>query len=103
MHRLRQAETSGDKRKFDNKTKAPMGKTLARLWRYIGKYRILVVLAIILALTSSLLAIVGPRLSGMAINAIDIDAGKIDMSVVYKCVIWMLVCYLSSSILSYVL
>ena len=103
MHRMRQAEMSGDKRKFDNKNKAPMGKTLLRLWRYIGRYRILVVLAVILALTSSLLAIAGPRLSGMAINAIDLGAGKFDMQTIYDCVTWMLVCYLSSSVLSYVL
>ena len=103
MHRLMKAETSGDKRKFDNQKKVPMGKTLARLWRYIGKYRILVVLAIILALSSSLLAIIGPRLSGWAINAIDLGAGKFDMQTIYTCVFWMLVCYLSSSVLSYVL
>ena len=103
MHRLRQAETSGDKRKFDNQKKVPMGKTLARLWRYIGKYRFLVILAAFLALTSSLLAIIGPRLSGKAINAIDFGAGKINMQTVYSCVIWMLICYLSSSALSYVL
>ena len=103
MHRLRQAETSGDKRKFDNQKKVPMGKTLLRLWRYIGKYRILVILAAFLALTSSLLAIVGPRLSGVAINAIDFGAGKVDMTVIYKCVIWMLIFYVSSSVLSYIL
>ena len=103
MHRLRQAETSGDKRKFDNKAKAPMGKTLARLWKYIGKYRALVILAAVLALTSSLLAIAGPRLSGTAINAIELGTGKVNMPVIYKCVVWMLVCYLSASGLSYVL
>ena len=103
MHRLVQAERSGDKRKFDNQKKVPMGKTLARLWRYIGKYRILVILAAILALTSSLLAIIGPRLSGYAINAIDLGAGKVDMQVIYKCVTWMLIFYISSSVLSYIL
>ena len=103
MHRLRQAETSGDKRKFDNKQKLPMGKTLGRLWRYIGKYRVLVVLAVILALVSSLLAIAGPWFSGEAINAIEFGAGKVNMKTIYTCVIWMLVCYLSASGLSYVL
>ena len=103
MHRLVQAERSGDKRKFDNQKKVPMGKTLARLWRYIGKYRILVILAVILALTSSLLAIAGPWFSGEAINAIDLGAGKVNMNTIYSCVIWMLVCYLSASGLSYVL
>lgn len=103
MHRLRQAETSADKRKFDNQKKVPMGKTLARLWRYIGKYRILVVLAAFLALTSSLLAVIGPRLSGIAIDAIDLGKGNVDMAVIYKCVTWMLIFYLSSSVLSYIL
>ena len=103
MHRLVQAERSGDKRKFDNQKKVPMGKTLARLWRYIGKYRILVILAVFLALTSSLLAIAGPWFSGEAINAIDLGAGKVNMNTIYSCVIWMLVCYLSASGLSYVL
>ena len=103
MHRLRQAETSGDKRKFDNKAKVPMGKTLGRLWRYIGKYRVLVVLAVILALVSSLLAIAGPWFSGEAINAIEFGAGKVNMQTIYTCVIWMLACYLSASALSYVL
>ena len=103
MHRLVQAERSGDKRKFDNQKKVPMGKTLVRLWRYIGKYRILVILAVFLALTSSLLAIAGPWFSGEAINAIDLGAGKVNMNTIYSCVIWMLVCYLSASGLSYVL
>ena len=103
MHRLTKGEMSGDKRKFDNKKKVPMGKTLLRLWRYIGKYRIMVVLAVILALTSSLLAIVGPRLSGMAINVIELGAGNFDMHTIYKYVMWMLICYLSASILSYIL
>lgn len=103
MHRLRQAETSADKRKFDNQKKVPMGKTLVRLWRYIGKYRILVVLAAFLALTSSLLAVIGPRLSGIAIDAIDLGKGNVDMAVIYKCVTWMLIFYLSSSVLSYIL
>ncbi|MBQ8797663.1 MAG: ABC transporter ATP-binding protein [Oscillospiraceae bacterium] len=99
---MMQAERSGDKRVFEKK-KVNMGKVLLRLWRYIGKYRILVVLAVILALSSSLLAIVGPRLSGDAINEISKGPGKFDMDVICNYVVWMLVCYLSASGLSYVL
>jgi hypothetical protein len=44
--RMSRAERSGDTRKFGNK-KVPMGKMLLRLWRYIGKNRLLVVLALI--------------------------------------------------------
>ena len=102
MHRMLQAERSGDKRTFEKK-KVNMGKVLLRLWRYIGKYRILVVLAVILALSSSLLAIVGPRLSGDAINEISKGAGNFNMDTIFSCVTWMLVCYLSASGLSYVL
>ena len=102
MSRFTQAERSKDKRTFENK-KVDMGKTLLRLWKYIGKYRFLVVLAVFLSVTSSLLAIVGPRLSGQAINAIDLGVGKVDMEFIVRCVALMLVCYLSSAGLSYVL
>ena len=100
--RMTRMERSGDRRQFD-KRKVPMGKLLLRLWRYIGKYRILVVLALFLSVTSSLLGLIGPKLSGEAINAIDLGVGKVDFSVVYRCAIWMLVCYIGSSVLSYIL
>ena len=102
MHRMMQAERSSDKRVFEKK-KVNMGKVLLRLWRYIGKYRILVVLAVLLALSSSLLTIVSPRLSGNAINEISKGAGNFDMGIIGNYVVWMLVCYLSASGLSYVL
>ena len=100
--RMGRMERSGDRRRFADK-KINKGQLLLRLWKYIGKYRLLVVLAVILSVASSLLAIAGPRLSGEAINAIDLGAGKIDMDFICHCVVLMLVCYLSSSVLSYVL
>ena len=100
--RFTRMETSGDKRQFSAK-KVNIGKMLKRLWQYIGKYRLLVVLAVILSITSSLLAIVGPRLSGQAINAMDFGQGKVDFETVLFCVKWMLICYLSASVLSYLL
>ncbi len=100
--RMSRIERSGDRRQFERK-KVPMGKMLLRLWRYIGRYRILVVLALILSVTSSLLGLYGPKLSGQAINAIDLGAGKVDFQTVYRCATLMLLCYVSSSVLSYVL
>jgi len=100
--RMTRMEQSGDRRRFEKK-KVPMGKLLLRLWRYIGKNRILVVLALILSLSSSLLGLYGPKLSGQAINAIDLGVGKVDFSTVYQCAVLMLVCYITSSGLSYVL
>ena len=68
--RLTRAETSGDKRRFEGK-KLDMGALLLRLWRYIGRNRVLVILAVLLNVSSSLLALYGPKLSGRAINAIE--------------------------------
>ena len=100
--RMSRTERSGDRRQFERK-KVPMGKLLLRLWRYIGRYRILVVLALLLSLTSSLLGLYGPKLSGQAINAIDLGVGNVDFGAVCRCVTLMLVCYISSCVLSYIL
>ena len=100
--RMSRAECSGDTRKFDNH-KVPMGKLMLRLWRYIGKNRLLVILALVLSLSSSLLNLYGPKLSGQAINAIELGTGKVDFSTVYHCVTLMILFYLSASALSYLL
>ena len=100
--RMSRAERSGDTRKFDNH-KVPVGKLLLRLWRYIGKNRVLVVLALVLSLSSSLLNLYGPKLSGQAINAISEGMGQVDFPTVYRCVGLMILFYLSASALSYIL
>ena len=76
---------------------------LLRLWRYIGKYRLLVVAAITLAIISSILGLLGPKLSGQAINAIDLGAGQVDFATVWRCAGLMLGAYILSSVLAYIL
>ena len=100
--RFSRDERSGDTRKFDNH-KVNIGKLLLRLWRYIGKNRLLVVLALILSFSSSVLNLFGPKLSGRAINAIDLGTGQVDFETVVQCVILMVFFYLSASALSYLL
>ena len=100
--RMSRDERSGDTRKFDNH-KVDVGKLLARLWRYIGKNRLLVVLALLLALSSSVLNLLGPKLSGKAINAISMGTGQVDFETVIRCVALMVLFYLSASGLSYLL
>lgn len=80
--------------------KTSTGKLLLRLWRYIGHNRMLVIFAIFLSLSSSILALYGPKLSGQAINAIE--AG-VNFQIVLKCTVWMAVFYFSSAGLSYLL
>lgn len=84
-------------------TKTSRGKLLLRLWHYLGVNRMLLALALFLSVSSSLLALYGPKLSGKAINAIDLGKGKVDFQTVYTCVILMAVFYLLSSILTYLL
>ena len=100
--RLTRAEISGDKRRFEGK-KLNMGALLLRLWRYIGRNRVLVVLAILLNVSSSLLALYGPKLSGRAINAIEPGAGKVDFDTVIRCAILMAACYILAAGLTYLL
>ena len=101
-NRLYRGETSGDRRRFEG-TKLNMGSLLKRLWRYMGANRVLVVLALVLSASSSLLALYGPKLSGQAINAIEPGAGKVDFDTVWRCAALMVVCYLGSAALSLLL
>jgi len=100
--RMTRAEVSGDKRRFEGK-KLDMGALLLRLWKYLGRNRVLVILAVLLSLSSSMLALYGPKLSGEAINAIELGAGKVDFDTVWRCATLMAVFYISSSLLSFCL
>jgi len=100
--RLTRAEVSGDKRRFEG-AKLPTGTLLRRLWQYLGRSRLLLVLALLLSVSSSLLALYGPKLSGEAINAIELGAGNVDFSVVWRCAILMIFCYAASAGLTYLL
>jgi len=100
--RLTRSEVSGDRRRFSGK-KLNIGAIMKRLWKYMGRNRLLLVLALALSLLSSLLALYGPKLSGEAINAIELGAGRVDFSTVLRCAALMAVCYVLSSALTYLL
>ena len=100
--RYTRAEVSGDKRRFEAK-KINVKALLLRLWKYLGRNRLLVILAMVLSTASSVLSLYGPKLSGQAINAIELGAGKVDFHTVWYCCILMAVCYLLSCLLSYLL
>ncbi len=100
--RYTRAEVSGDTRRLEG-AKLPRGVLLKRLWKYLGRNRFLLVLALCLSLTSSLLSLYGPKLSGEAINAIDLGAGKVDFDTVLRCASLMAVFYVVSAVLTYML
>lgn len=77
-------------------------KVLLRMAKYFFRYKFTIIVVVFLMLSSNLLALLGPLLSGMAINAIDLPGG-VDFQAVFKYCLLMAVFYIVSSVLSYVL
>lgn len=77
--------------------------TILRLGTYLMQYRYWVLLALALTIGSNLLALVGPMLSGYAIDAIEPGFGKVDFPRVFYYAGMMVLFYLCSSVLSYIL
>lgn len=76
---------------------------LKRLWKYLSRYRLLIIFALLLSAASNLLALVGPKLSGRALDAIKPGIGQVDFHTVFYYGALMIVFYLLSSLLSYFL
>ena len=83
-------------------THVPRTKLLRRFWQYLGRNRLLIILAVVLSMSSSLLALYGPKLSGRAINAITAEGG-VDFDTVLHCAVLMACCYILSALLGYLL
>lgn len=90
-----------DKNRRPEKSKAKRGIFL-RLSKYVLQQWPLFILALILTLGSNQLSLLGPRYSGAAIDAIELESG-VNFPVVWKNVALMLACYVISALLSYVL
>ena len=73
-----------------------------RLSRYVLQQWPLFITAILLTLGSNQLALMGPRYSGAAIDAIELKTG-VDFPSVWKNIALMLGCYIISALLSYIL
>ena len=77
-------------------------KALKGLWEYLKLYRWMLLGAIVLTFASNGFALVGPMLSGKAIDAIA-GPGQVDFSTVFFYAGWMILFYIASSALSYAL
>ena len=100
--RMTRGEMSENSSRRFQKSTMPRGALLRRFWRYLGRNQKLLLLAMLLSLSSSLLALYGPKLSGKAINAIT-ETGTVDFETVFRCVGLMVIFYICSSALSYLL
>ena len=79
--------------------KRSAGQVLRRLVKYFKPYRVQLVLAVALSVAGNLLALVSPKLSGAAIDAIL--PGHVDFPVVGRYVIFMVICAGISTLMSY--
>lgn len=82
-------------------TKIHRRNTILRLGTYLLEYKFLLLFALFLTIGSNLLSLVGPMLSGYAIDAIEPGAGQVMWEQVFFYAGWMLIFYIASSVLSY--
>lgn len=75
---------------------------IKRLWKYLSPYKWLLALAAALSIGGNALALIGPKLSGFAIDAIE-AAGGVDFAGVFKYAGLMIAFYAASSVISYIL
>ena len=73
---------------------------LKKLGHYLYRYRYLMALALALTFASNALALIGPSLSGYAIDAI-VAEGRVQFDVVFYYAGLMIAFYVASSVLSY--
>ena len=78
-------------------------QVLRRMGKYLFRYPKTVILALALMLSSNLLALAGPALSGKAIDAIAAGEGAVDFSRVWLFGILLIAFYTVSATLSYLL
>lgn len=77
--------------------------TILRLLRYMLRFKWLFLFALILTFAANFLGLMGPLLSGYAIDAIHLGAGKVDFQSVYRYCGYLAVFYFLSSLLTYFL
>ena len=86
-----------------NTVKSKKNVVLLRLVRYILAHKWLVVAAAFLMLTSNILGLIGPSISGRAIDTVAVGKGNVDFAKVFFYCGCMIGFYLVSSILAYLL
>lgn len=75
---------------------------MLRLWRYLYRYKWLLILAAILTIAGNLFNLIGPMLSGYAIDAIH-GPGDVEFDRIFHYIFLMVIFYVVSALLSYLL
>ncbi|MBR5871778.1 MAG: ABC transporter ATP-binding protein [Clostridia bacterium] len=77
-------------------------RVIRRLGGYMLRYKPLIALILLLMMTSNILSLIGPTLSGAAIDAIEPGQGKVDFPSVFLYCGLMLIFYVVSAALAYI-
>lgn len=85
----------------DGQRKRYSGRTVLRLGQYMLHYKWLLTLALACTLGSNLFSLIGPRLTGYAIGAIEPGRGAVDFGRVWYYAAWMAGFYVVSAAMSY--
>lgn len=75
--------------------------TILRLGRYMLQYKWMLMLAVICTLGSNLFSLIGPKLTGLSIGAIEAGKGAVDFQTVFYYAAWMAVFYVISALMAY--
>jgi ATP-binding cassette subfamily B protein len=67
--------------------------TLRRIMSYLLEYKTLIIVAVLLSIGSNLFALMGPMLSGYAIDSIELGSGAVNFSKVYYYCGFMIIFY----------
>ncbi len=92
-----------NEKKTPHTIKKSRKKVMFRLWQYLYKHKFLLLMALVLTIIGNLLALVGPKLSGMAVDNIEFGKGLVKFDGVFYYVYLMILFYVLSGVFSYVL
>ncbi|MDF2587707.1 MAG: transporter transrane region [Anaerocolumna sp.] len=98
-------ESNNNNKKQVNNIDKPkdVKSVLIRLSKYLYHVKGQLIIAVFLTVTSNVFALVGPMLSGYAIDAIEPGVGAVIFHKVFFYAAWMILFYILSSVFSYIL
>lgn len=87
---------------YENSRSINKKGTILRLGKYLIRYKYLIALALFLSIAGNLFSLVGPKLSGQAIDYIS-GTGEVNFTKVFEYCAWMAGFYIASAVMSYAL
>ncbi len=74
--------------------------TLRRVVSYLAQFKVTILIIVLLCLTSNVMALLGPKLAGEAINVAAAGVGKVDFNMIWYYVRLMALFYISSALIT---